>query len=65
MDRITQEVDLLFSVTHSNIVDIKDWATDKTSVYLFMTRVKGGELFDRILEEDGLEESEAKYCPCL
>jgi serine/threonine-protein kinase Chk2 len=61
MDRITQEVDLLFSVTHPNIVDIKDWATDKNSVYLFMTRVKGGELFDRILEEDGLQESEAKF----
>jgi hypothetical protein len=45
--RIIREVELLNSISHPNIVSIVDWANDKKYVYVFMTRVKGGELFDR------------------
>ncbi|KAJ3305301.1 Checkpoint kinase 2 [Kappamyces sp. JEL0829] len=61
LTRISQEVDLLSSLSHPNIVEIKSWAADKRYVYLFLARVRGGELFDRIVQDDGIKEPEAKY----
>ncbi|KAJ3373763.1 Checkpoint kinase 2 [Kappamyces sp. JEL0680] len=60
LTRISQEVDLLSSLSHPNIVEIKSWAADKRYVYLFLARVRGGELFDRIVQDDGIKEPEAK-----
>lgn len=58
--RIVQEVRVLKQIDHPNIVSIHDssLSADGSVVYLFLTRVMGGELFDKIIQDDGIPEIE-------
>ncbi|EGF83819.1 hypothetical protein BATDEDRAFT_85591 [Batrachochytrium dendrobatidis JAM81] len=58
-----QEVSVLRLVEHPNIVSIKDVVVshENNAVYIFLTRISGGELFDHIVNSEGIEESEAKF----
>ncbi|TPX67100.1 hypothetical protein SpCBS45565_g04017 [Spizellomyces sp. 'palustris'] len=58
---IEQEISILKSVTHPNIVQVKDVVHSEEFVCIFLTRVTGGELFDYILHTDGVQEHEAKF----
>ncbi|TPX58202.1 hypothetical protein PhCBS80983_g03296 [Powellomyces hirtus] len=58
---IQRETAILKNVTHPNIVQVKDIVTTSSTVYIFLTRVSGGELFDYIQRNEKLEEYEAKF----
>ncbi|KAI9098587.1 kinase-like domain-containing protein [Phlyctochytrium arcticum] len=58
---ISQEISILKRIRHPNIIRVRDVVRTDSSVYILMTRVSGGELFDLILEDGGIEESRAMF----
>ncbi|KAL2917376.1 hypothetical protein HK105_203040 [Polyrhizophydium stewartii] len=60
---IQQEISVLRQVEHPNIVSIKDVVVmqDRNVALIFLSRISGGELFDHIVNGNGVEESEAKF----
>jgi serine/threonine protein kinase len=54
------EAENLKLLHHSNILKFHDFIEDSSRFYLFTEIVNGGELFDRIVENDGFSEIEAK-----
>eukprot|EP00842_Homolaphlyctis_polyrhiza_P005170 jgi/Hompol1/5654/HPOL_004617-RA len=60
---IDKEVRVLKLVEHPNLVSIKGVIVteDSRSVCIFLSRISGGELFDYIVKNDGVEESEAIF----
>lgn len=63
MEAIRQEIEVMQSLTHENIVSVSHVHHDEKSnkVYLFLKRVEGGDLFGFISQNDGLKEHEAKF----
>lgn len=61
-DRVAlqNEIDILMQVDHPNIVKLFDIYEDEGHYFLVMEYMKGGELFDRILEEEKFAEQAAK-----
>lgn len=59
-DRFEQEVRLLQSLSHPNIVRVYDVLYDDNSIYLVMEYCKYGELFRYIMASGGIKEDEAK-----
>jgi len=58
---IKNEVSILRSINHESIISISDiFQTDSDYFYLVMERVKGGELFNRIVENGTFSESNAR-----
>jgi serine/threonine-protein kinase Chk2 len=62
-ERIKQEMSILKRIRHKNIISILDTSlsSDGTIVYLFLNRVNGGELFDRIVRDGAIPESETLF----
>ncbi|KAJ3042479.1 hypothetical protein HDV00_007250 [Rhizophlyctis rosea] len=58
---IEQEISILKKIKHPNIVQIEDVIQSKDNVYIFLTRVTGGELFHYIEKNKGIPEHEAKF----
>lgn len=56
---LTQEVDILSQVDHPNVVKLFEIFEDEAKFYLVFEIMKGGELFDRIVEKDHFSEREA------
>ncbi|KAJ2852562.1 hypothetical protein IWW36_000191 [Coemansia brasiliensis] len=56
-----REISLLRSIRHKNIVRIYDVEEGSLQVYIFMSLLSGGDLFDRISSQGALEEGEAKF----
>ncbi|KAJ3265508.1 Checkpoint kinase 2, partial [Borealophlyctis nickersoniae] len=58
---INREIEILKRIRHPNIVSIKDVIQSDSDVYIFLTRVMGGEVFDYILDSQptGIPEHEA------
>ena len=50
---------MLRRLIHPNIVQLVETYEDKTTVYLVMELVTGGELFDRIVEKGSYTEKDA------
>jgi serine/threonine protein kinase len=46
---------------HPGIISIKDVKYTDTLVYIFLSRITGGELFDYIMKQGGVKEHEAKF----
>ena len=44
---------------HPNIVKMIDWCEDKDNYYIILEYMKGGELFERIIEKEIFTEREA------
>jgi len=60
-ENMKSEVSILRSLKHASIISIYDvFQTDSDYVYLVMERVKGGELFNRIVEHGTFSESNAR-----
>ena len=53
------EISVLRLLIHPNIVQLVETYEDKSTVYLVMELVTGGELFDRIVEKGSYTEKDA------
>lgn len=58
-ENIQTEVDVMRSISHPNIVCLKDIYDNKDKLYLVLELVTGGELFDRIIQKSHFSEKEA------
>jgi len=61
MEKLDREVTILRELTHPRIVRLHYVHRTQSSVFLVMELVRGGELFDRIVQHRSLSEVEAKY----
>ncbi|KAJ3273074.1 Checkpoint kinase 2 [Terramyces sp. JEL0728] len=59
-EQIQSEISVLSTVKHRNIVQLLDSCVIGTKFYVFMILVHGGELFDKIVEDNGIAEAESK-----
>ncbi|KAJ1948507.1 hypothetical protein EC988_005148 [Linderina pennispora] len=55
------EINLLRGIKHPNIVRVFDVAETPKHIYIFMPLLRGGDLFDYIIDHERLDEAEAKY----
>jgi len=58
-ERMINEVELLKRLDHPNIIKVKEFYEDMKYFYIVTELCTGGELFDRILENGRLLESDA------
>eukprot|EP01017_Pseudomicrothorax_dubius_P039578 TRINITY_DN608_c0_g3_i1.p1 TRINITY_DN608_c0_g3~~TRINITY_DN608_c0_g3_i1.p1 ORF type:complete len:277 (+),score=58.21 TRINITY_DN608_c0_g3_i1:126-956(+) len=56
---LQSEVDILSQIDHPNIVKLYECYDEKTKFYMVMELMEGGELFDRIVDSQGMPEREA------
>uniref|UniRef100_A0AAY5EJ37 Protein kinase domain-containing protein n=1 Tax=Electrophorus electricus TaxID=8005 RepID=A0AAY5EJ37_ELEEL len=56
---VEQEVEILQSLQHQNVMALKDVFESRAEVVLIVELIRGGELFDFIAEKENLMESEA------
>lgn len=59
-EQVKKEISVMHLVKHPNIVDLKEVMATKTSIYLVMEYVKGGDLYTKILNKGKLDENLAK-----
>lgn len=59
IDRFRQEIDLMKSLDHPNIVRLYETFEDASDIYLVMEYCAGGELFDRLIEQGTFTEQMA------
>ena len=57
-ENLQNEIDILKSIDHPNIVALKEIFDSKSKLYLVMELVSGGELFDRIVEKGSYSEKD-------
>ena len=57
---IRNEVEILKTLDHSNIVKFLDFFEEDDFFYLVTERISGGELFDRIVAKSFYDETQAK-----
>ncbi|KAI8324678.1 Pkinase-domain-containing protein, partial [Martensiomyces pterosporus] len=55
------EINLLRGIKHPNIVRVFDVSETSRHVYIFMPLLRGGDLFDYILDHERLDEDEARF----
>ncbi|KAI8820259.1 kinase-like domain-containing protein [Fimicolochytrium jonesii] len=58
---IARETAILKNIMHPNLVQVKEVVRTEECVYLFLTRVTGGELFYYVQKHGGMEEHAAKF----
>ena len=58
---VKDEVDILFRLSHDNIVKLYDTFENESQMYLIMEYVQGGELFSRLEEQGEFQEEEARH----
>ena len=59
MDRFKQEITILQKLDHPNVLKLYEYFEDDKNVYLITEICKGGELFDKIIEEEYFSEKVA------
>mmetsp|Transcript_50584 Transcript_50584/g.158033 ORF Transcript_50584/g.158033 Transcript_50584/m.158033 type:complete len:630 (-) Transcript_50584:87-1976(-) len=57
--QLAREIEILTTVSHPNVISLKDVFEDEKSVYLVLELVQGGELFDRIVNDGAFSEKDA------
>ena len=58
--RLRDEVRVLSSLKHPNVIDMREVWETPTELYIVMERAHGGELFDRIVDRGNFSEAQAK-----
>ena len=61
--RVDREIKILQEVRHPNIIRLYEKREDETAIYLIMEYAEGGELFDTVAEQGGLEVEAAVEIP--
>eukprot|EP00922_Rhytidocystis_sp_ex-Travisia-forbesii_P005105 GHVS01007467.1.p1 GENE.GHVS01007467.1~~GHVS01007467.1.p1 ORF type:complete len:777 (+),score=148.79 GHVS01007467.1:281-2611(+) len=61
VERFRQEIRLMKSLDHPNIVRLFESFEDETDIYLVMEYCQGGELFDRLVDEGTFNERSAAH----
>jgi len=56
---LEREILVMKDLHHPGLVQMKEAFQDKTYIYLVLDVVRGGELFDRIIEQESFDESDA------
>ncbi|RKP37182.1 kinase-like domain-containing protein, partial [Dimargaris cristalligena] len=56
-----QEINIMQSITHPNIVQVTDVIRTPKYLYIFMPLLTGGDLFEYIMHQERLPEAEAKF----
>ena len=59
MERFKQEINILQKLDHPNVLKLYEYFEDDKNVYLVTEICRGGELFDKIIEEEFFSEKEA------
>ena len=59
IQRLKKEIKILKSIRHKNIIQLFDIMESKTNLYFVLEYCKGGELFDYIVKNKRLKETEA------
>ena len=59
MDRFKQEILILQQLDHPNVLKLYEYFEDEKNVYLFTEICRGGELFDRIIENEFFSEKDS------
>ena len=60
MKRILNEVKILQSVNHPNVIKLEDVIDTAEYLYIVLELAEGGELFDKIIKKTRLDEKTAK-----
>jgi serine/threonine protein kinase len=60
-ESVMQEINILQTINHPNIIKVWDVIDTKKAIYLFLELVGGGELFHYIVRRGKLSEAEARY----
>lgn len=59
VDRFNQEIEIMKSLDHPNIIRLYETFEDNTDIYLVMELCTGGELFERVVHKRVFRESDA------
>lgn len=59
MERFKQEIVILQTLDHPNVLKLYEYFEDSKNVYLITELCRGGELFDRIIENEFFSEKVA------
>jgi len=59
IENLYSEIDIMQKLKHSNIVALNEVFEDKTTLYLVLELIDGGELFDQIIAKGSYPENEA------
>lgn len=59
MERFKQEITILQTLDHPNVLKLFEYFEDEKNVYLVTEACRGGELFDRIIENEFFTEQTA------
>ena len=60
MEQIKREISIMSLVWHPNIVRLYEVMATKSNIYIIMEYVKGGQLFERVVDKGKLKEEEAR-----
>ncbi|XP_065063418.1 uncharacterized protein LOC135689975 isoform X1 [Rhopilema esculentum] len=58
-NEVLREVEIMKKLNHENLISLTDVYDMKTRIVVIMEFISGGELFERVVEDDNLTESEA------
>ena len=59
MERFKQEISILQTLDHPNVLKLYEYFEDEKNVYLLTEICRGGELFDRIIENEYFSEKDS------
>ena len=59
MEKFQMEINILQKLDHPNVLKLFEYFDEEKDIYLVTERCKGGELFDRIVENEFFPEYEA------
>ena len=61
MNKFMQEIIILQNLDHPNVLKLYEYFEDKSNIYLVTELCAGGELFDRIIENEFFNERDAAH----